>query len=79
MPGRRAEPERQLRHCRSAEASKRATMPVCHHPMALKVIPEMHPQVRSYIDAVAGLEAQLAELIGLARIVPPLVEADRRR
>jgi hypothetical protein len=39
----------------------------------------MHPQVRSYIDAVAGLEAQLAELIGLVRIVPPLVEADRRR
>jgi len=39
----------------------------------------MHPQVRSYADAVEGLEAQLAELIGLVKIVPPLVEADRRR
>jgi hypothetical protein len=48
-------------------------------PLALKVIPEMHPYVRSYIDAVEGLEAQLAELIGLVRIVPALVEADRRR
>jgi hypothetical protein len=39
----------------------------------------MYPQVRSYGDPVEGLEAQLTELIGLIKIVPPLIEADRER
>jgi hypothetical protein len=35
--------------------------------------------VRHYSDPYQGLETQLAELKGLVRIVPPLIEADRNR
>jgi len=35
--------------------------------------------VRDYSDPYEGLETQLAELKGLVRIVPPLIETDRNR
>jgi hypothetical protein len=35
--------------------------------------------VRHYSDPYQGLEVQLAQLKGLVRIVPPLIEADRNR
>lgn len=35
--------------------------------------------VRHYSDPCQGLEVQLAQLKGLVRIVPPLIEADRNR
>jgi hypothetical protein len=39
----------------------------------------MYPQVRHYRDPFEGLKAQLTELKGLIKIVPPLIEADRER
>lgn len=39
----------------------------------------MEPNVRYYADPLDGLRAQLAELRGLSKIVPPLVDADRDR
>jgi hypothetical protein len=39
----------------------------------------MYPQVRHSSDPFEGPEAQLNELIGLVKIVPPLIEADRTR
>jgi hypothetical protein len=39
----------------------------------------MYPQIRHSSDPFEGLEAQLTELIGLIKIVPPLIEADRER
>ncbi len=39
----------------------------------------MYPQVRHYRDPFEGLKAQLAELIGLIKIVPPLIETDREQ
>ncbi len=39
----------------------------------------MRPHVRSSSDPYVGLETQLTELIGLVKIVPPLIEADRQR
>jgi hypothetical protein len=38
-----------------------------------------YPKVRDYADPFEGLNAQLGELRGLIKIVPPLIEADRRR
>lgn len=35
--------------------------------------------VRHYSGPYQGLDVQLAELKGLVRIVPPLIEADRNR
>lgn len=39
----------------------------------------MEPSIRHYSDPLEGLRAQIAELRGLNRIVPPLVDADRDR
>jgi hypothetical protein len=39
----------------------------------------MYPEVRVYADPYEGLVAQLTELKGLIKIVPPLIEADRER
>jgi hypothetical protein len=39
----------------------------------------MYPHIRHSSDPFEGLEAQLMELIGLIKIVPPLIEADRER
>ncbi len=39
----------------------------------------VHPEVRVYHDPFDGLKVQLAELRGLIKIVPPLVDADRER
>jgi hypothetical protein len=39
----------------------------------------MDPRVRGYADPYEGLVAQLTELRGLIKIVPPLIEADRQR
>ncbi|WP_433825953.1 hypothetical protein ACQP2E_28080 [Actinoplanes sp. CA-015351] len=39
----------------------------------------MFPDVRLFHDPYEGLESQLAELLGMARVVPPLIEADRQR
>lgn len=39
----------------------------------------MYPEVRVYADPFEGLAAQLAELRGLIKIVPPLIEEDRQR
>src|SRR2546422_9180578 len=36
-------------------------------------------RVRHYSDPYQGIEEQLAELRGLIKIVPPLIEADRKR
>jgi hypothetical protein len=39
----------------------------------------VHPHVRSSSDPYDGLEDQLIELIGLVKIVPPLIQQDRER
>jgi hypothetical protein len=39
----------------------------------------VYPEVRAYPDPFDGLTAQLTELRGLIKIVPPLIEADRQR
>ncbi len=39
----------------------------------------MYPEVRVYSDPLEGLNAQLTQLKGLVKIVPPLIEADRQR
>ncbi len=39
----------------------------------------MYPEVRVYADPFEGLTAQLTELRGLIKIVPPLIDADRER
>jgi hypothetical protein len=39
----------------------------------------VHPEVRIYADPFDGLKVQLAELRGLIKIVPPLIEEDRER
>jgi hypothetical protein len=39
----------------------------------------MDPYVRYFADRLEGLEAQLLELKGFARTVPPLVQAERNR
>lgn len=39
----------------------------------------MYPHIRHSSDPFEGLKAQLMELIGLIKIVPPLIEADRER
>jgi hypothetical protein len=39
----------------------------------------VHPQVRIYADPLEGLTAQLTELRGLIKFVPPLIDADRER
>jgi hypothetical protein len=39
----------------------------------------VNPKVRVYADPFEGLTVQLAELRGLIKLVPPLIEADRER
>ena len=39
----------------------------------------MYPEVRVYADPFEGLAAQLTELRGLIKLVPPLIDADRER
>jgi len=39
----------------------------------------MYPEVRVYADPFEGLAAQLTQLRGLIKIVPPLIEADRQK
>lgn len=39
----------------------------------------VYPEVRVYSDPYEGLTAQLTQLRGLVKLVPPLIEADRRR
>ena len=39
----------------------------------------MYPEVRSYADPYEGLARQLAELRGIIKIVPPLIDAYRDR
>jgi hypothetical protein len=39
----------------------------------------VYPEVRAYADPFEGLTAQLSELRGLIKNVPPLIEADRER
>lgn len=39
----------------------------------------MYPEVRVYADPFEGLIVQLAELRGLIKIVPPLIDEDRER
>jgi hypothetical protein len=39
----------------------------------------MYPEVRVYADPLEGLEAQLTQLRGLIKLVPPLIEADRQK
>lgn len=39
----------------------------------------VYPEVRVYADPLEGLAAQLTELRGLIKIVPPLIEEDRER
>ncbi|HEX5929528.1 MAG TPA: hypothetical protein VFY48_09050 [Solirubrobacterales bacterium] len=39
----------------------------------------MHPEVRVYADPFDGLKVQLAELRGLIKTVPPLIDQDRER
>lgn len=39
----------------------------------------VYPEVRVYADPLEGLTAQLTELRGLIKIVPPLIDEDRER
>jgi hypothetical protein len=39
----------------------------------------VYPEVRVYADPLEGLEAQLRQLRGLIKIVPPLIDADREK
>src|SRR5260370_21798444 len=39
----------------------------------------MYPEVRVYADPLEGLDAQLTQLRGLIKLVPPLIEADRQK
>lgn len=39
----------------------------------------MYPEVRVYADPLEGLTAQLTELRGLIKVVPPLIDEDRER
>jgi hypothetical protein len=39
----------------------------------------MYPEVRVYADPHEGLSAQLTQLRGLIRLVPPLIQADREK
>ena len=39
----------------------------------------MYPEVRVYADPYEGLIAQLTQLHGLVKLVPPLIEADRQK
>jgi hypothetical protein len=39
----------------------------------------MQPYIRQFLDPLDGLRAQLKELMGFARAVPPLIEADRQK
>ncbi len=39
----------------------------------------VYPEVRVYADPLEGLDAQLTELRGLIKRVPPLIDADRER
>jgi hypothetical protein len=38
----------------------------------------VYPEVRVYADPLEGLDAQLTQLRGLIKLVPPLIEADRQ-
>src|SRR4051794_5738538 len=39
----------------------------------------MYPEVRVYADPLEGLDAQITQLRGLIKLVPPLIEADREK
>lgn len=39
----------------------------------------VYPELRVYADPFEGLIVQLAELRGLIKIVPPLIDEDRER
>lgn len=70
--------------CRTGRPRKAQTKPsagsrMANHCCARRYNLSVYPEVRVYADPYEELTAQLTQLRGLIKLVPPLIEADRHK